>query len=184
MFFFSFHADMARSIRDAPPAHYTFKIQSFSSLLKHSSDKYESNVFESGGYKWKLLLYPRGDESVNAKDHISLYLVIAETDSLPSGWEVNATFKLILFDQIKDKYLAVEDNGRMARRFHVRKTEWGFSQLVPLVTFNDPSNGYLVNNTCVFGAEIFVRNNTGKGTAWFAHGRDFLAKDTIIIEAE
>ncbi|EXB39108.1 hypothetical protein L484_016578 [Morus notabilis] len=37
----------------------------------------------------------------------------------------------------------------------------GFS-LLPLETFKDPSNGYLVDDSCMFGAEVFVIKNTGK----------------------
>nr|GMC90045.1 MATH domain and coiled-coil domain-containing protein At2g01790-like [Ipomoea batatas] len=43
------------------------------------------------------------------------------------------------------------------------KTEWGFDQLLPLSIFNDPSNGYLVDDTCAFGAEIVVVSNATKG---------------------
>lgn len=32
-----------------------------------------------------------------------------------------------------------------------------------LGTFNDPSKGYLIDDTCVFGAEVFVVKNTHKG---------------------
>jgi len=32
--------------------HYTLKIESFSLLLKTKVEKYESDVFEAGGYKW------------------------------------------------------------------------------------------------------------------------------------
>lgn len=43
------------------------------------------------------------------------------------------------------------------------KTEWGFSQLLPLRSFNDAANGYLIQDTCVFGAEVSVVNYTGRG---------------------
>ena len=42
------------------------------------------------------------------------------------------------------------------KRFHQMKTEWGFDQLLLLECFNDASNGYLVNDSCIFGAEVFV----------------------------
>jgi len=42
--------------RELPPTHYTFKIESFSDILaifpEDKEAKYESDVFESGGYKW------------------------------------------------------------------------------------------------------------------------------------
>ena len=53
-------------------------------------------------------------------------------------------------------------NGRV-RRFHNLKTEWGFAQLISHDTFNDPSNGYLVDDSCVFGVEVFVIEATCKG---------------------
>ena len=46
------------------------------------------------------------------------------------------------------------------KRFHPMKTTWGFAKLLPLATFENPFNGYLVDDTCVFGAEIFVINQT------------------------
>lgn len=49
------------------------------------------------------------------------------------------------------------------RRFHRTKTEWGFSQLVSLSSFNDVANGYLIRDMCVFGAEVSVVNDTGRG---------------------
>ena len=42
------------------------------------------------------------------------------------------------------------------------KRRWGFPQLLALGTFKDPSNGYLVDDSCVFGAEIFVIKHSGK----------------------
>ncbi|XAR69321.1 Ubiquitinyl hydrolase 1 [Bertholletia excelsa] len=158
---------ISRSLRDIPPAHYTLKIESFSQLSEMLSDtkahNYVSEVFEASGYKWKLSLYPKGDKERNGEGHISLYLVIAETKDLPLGWEVNVNFKLFLFDQIQDKYMAIQDADGKVKRFHEMKTEWGFAQLVPLSVFNDANNGYLICDTCVFGVEIFAINYSGKG---------------------
>ena len=42
------------------------------------------------------------------------------------------------------------------RLFRGIKLEWGYDKVIPLKTFNDASNGYLVDDTCVFGAEVFV----------------------------
>ncbi|XP_024039291.1 ubiquitin carboxyl-terminal hydrolase 12 [Citrus clementina] len=45
------------------------------------------------------------------------------------------------------------------------KRECGIDKLIPLQAFKEPSNGYLVDDSCVFGAEIFVIKPTGKGEA-------------------
>ncbi|KAF6136334.1 hypothetical protein GIB67_021909 [Kingdonia uniflora] len=118
-----------RSTREFPPFHYNFKIQSFSLLSKNSVVKYDSAVFESGGYKWKLSLYPKGMQTKRKWSYIPLF----------------------------------DNNGGRYRRFHGLKTEWGFSQLISHATFYNSCNGYLVDDTCVFGAEIFVYKSTGKG---------------------
>jgi hypothetical protein len=49
------------------------------------------------------------------------------------------------------------------RRFNKVKIEHGFTKFISLGTFKEPSNGYLLNDSCVFGAEIFVIRNTNKG---------------------
>ncbi|CAL5436108.1 unnamed protein product [Camellia sinensis] len=159
---------VTRSLRDIPPAHYLLKIESFSLLSQLLLDvgmkNYESDIFEASGYKWKLSLYPNGDKQRKGKGHISLYLLIAETSNLPVGWEVNVSFKLFVYNHIQDKYLTFQDdvNGKV-KRFHLMKTELGFPQLLPLGTFNDAANGYLIRDTCLFGAEVVVMNCTGRG---------------------
>ncbi|ESR46025.1 hypothetical protein CICLE_v10001923mg [Citrus x clementina] len=154
---------IARSTSHVSPAHYVVKIKSFSLLAEKAVEvKYESAAFEAGGYKWKLVLYPNGNESKNVKDHISLYLAMADTNSLNFGWEVYAVFRLFLLDQNQDNYLVVQDAKE--RRFNGLKLEWGFDQFISHKAFNEASNGYLVEDTCVFGAEVFVKErNIGKG---------------------
>ncbi|KDO53171.1 hypothetical protein CISIN_1g036526mg, partial [Citrus sinensis] len=106
----------------------------------------------------KLVIYPKGNKSKNAKDHISLYLAVADTSSLTFGWEVNAVSRLFLLDQNQDSYSVAQDAvGKERRRFNGLKLEWGFDQFIPLEAFNDASNGYPVDDTCVFGAEVFVK---------------------------
>ncbi|KAJ4715214.1 Ubiquitin carboxyl-terminal hydrolase 12 [Melia azedarach] len=150
----------ARSTSHVPPSHYILKIESFSLL----TGKYESGEFEAGGYKWKLVLYPSGNKGKNVKDNISLYLSMADETSLNFGWEVNVVYRLFLFDQNRDKYLILQDAMRKERRFHGLKLEWGFDQFIRLKDFKDRSKGFLVEDTCVFGADVFVKErNTIKG---------------------
>lgn len=48
-----------------------------------------------------------------------------------------------------------------ARRFYAMNDEWGFPEFLSMDTFKDASKGYLVNDCCVFGAEVFVARCTG-----------------------
>ncbi|KAF5463987.1 hypothetical protein F2P56_014105 [Juglans regia] len=111
----------------------------------------------------KLVLHPNPDRNGEEKGHISLYLAIEDTDELSHGWEVNTYIKFFVFDQIRDKYLCIQDAHGSVRRFHKLKTEWGFAHLLSHDTLKDPSNGYLVDDTCVFGVEVFVIKGTFKG---------------------
>ncbi|CAK9311448.1 unnamed protein product [Citrullus colocynthis] len=164
--FSSDSAFVVRSTRDNKPLNFTLKIQSFSllkaALTNSKRDRYESHSFDAGGYKCRLALYPNGDVKRNGSAHISLYLVSADDNILSTNSEVNVVFTFLVYDILKDKYLTVQD-GKI-RRFHAMKTEWGFEKLVSLKTFNDASNGLLVDDCCVFGVDIFVKKyDDGKG---------------------
>lgn len=49
------------------------------------------------------------------------------------------------------------------RRFDRVKSEWGFSKFLSLEDFNQPTNGYLVKDTCFVGAEVYVIHSLGVG---------------------
>ncbi|GER25742.1 TRAF-like family protein [Striga asiatica] len=176
---FSDQDGVSRSISDTPPNHYGLKIQSFSLLAKNNIDKYTSSEFEAGGYKWKLVVHPNGNKNKDINDHLSIYLMISEeSNSLGPGWEIRAVFRLFLLDQNRDAYLTLQDTVRNGRRFHKMKPECGFDKFLPLATFKDPANGYLVDDSCVFGAEVYVclEKLTGKGESLS------MVKDPIIYK--
>nr|POF23398.1 ubiquitin carboxyl-terminal hydrolase 12 [Quercus suber] len=150
---------ITRTARHFRPTHFLLKIQSYSLLCETGVEKYESGVFEAWGHKWRLSLYPKGNKKMNGTDHISLYLSIVDTEKYSLGWEVYATFKLFVFDQIRDKFLTIPDAEGTIRRFHDIKMEWGFDKFLPLDSFNFLPNGYLVNDCCVVGAEVFVHEH-------------------------
>ncbi|KAK4265229.1 hypothetical protein QN277_026309 [Acacia crassicarpa] len=142
--------------RKVPPCHFLFKIESFSSLSKASVENYTSEEFEAGGYQWTLSIYPTGNKKKDGQDHISAYLnlMVSSSSSFPVGWEVNAIVNLFVYDFLRDEYFSYQDASTM--HFHKLQTEWGISKFMDLVSFNDPSNGFLIEDACVFGAEIFV----------------------------
>ncbi|KAL5757698.1 hypothetical protein ACOSP7_020309 [Xanthoceras sorbifolium] len=145
---------------NAPPSHYLFKIESFSSLSKSSIVKFCSDDFEAGGYKWKLWIFPTGDSSVNEKDYISFHLELVETSSLPTGWEVIVNSNFFIFNRLQGKYFSNKDVVEFY--YHSMNTIFGISKFIDLNTFSSPANGYLFDDTCVFGVEVFVVKNTSK----------------------
>ncbi|AET01188.2 BTB/POZ and MATH domain protein [Medicago truncatula] len=125
-------------------------------------EKYESNAFQAGGHTWKLVLYPSGNSKRNGKGHVSLYLAIADTEKLSRGWEVYVNFKLFVLDYNCNNYLTIQDADGVVRKFNEMKSEWGFDQLISLEVLFDPCNGYLVEDSCVFGAEVLVIGHSAK----------------------
>ncbi|KAJ7950844.1 Ubiquitin carboxyl-terminal hydrolase [Quillaja saponaria] len=126
-----------------------------------------ANLMAAGANCRRLALYPNGknvkNESKQANGHLPLHLIIEEVHKLSLGWEVYASFKFFVHDQINDKYLTIQDAIEEERRLSAMKTEWGIPEFLSLNTFKDASNGYLVDDCCVFGAEVSVVQCTGKG---------------------
>ena len=109
-----------------------------------------------------MVFYPNGNKKNDGKDHLSLYLKIDDSNPQPDGtWNVNVYYKLFVFDQITNQYLVVQDGKSPMRRFDRRKSEWGFGKFLDLATFKEPSNGFLIDDTCAFGAEVYVVKPTG-----------------------
>ncbi|XP_076919200.1 uncharacterized protein LOC143579911 [Bidens hawaiensis] len=138
------------------PAHYKLKIESFSLLCEAGIEKYESDVFEASGFKWKLEVYPNGSAKEFVNDHISVYLVICDTKNLEKEWEVHVYFKILIYDHIRHNYLTIQGGDGKRTRLHEKKTRWGFRKLISLESFKEPENGYLFGDSCEFGAEVFV----------------------------
>nr|GMD77511.1 MATH domain and coiled-coil domain-containing protein At3g58400 [Ipomoea batatas] len=155
---------------DAAPSHFMLKIQSVSLLTQYKIEKYTSTPFEAGGYKWKLIFYPNGNR---VKDHISMHLAVADTGGFQPGWEVHAVFRLFLLDQNNDTYFVVQDaEAGKGRRFRGTMREWGFERFISLTTFKDQSYGYVVDDVCVIGAEVYVHKEfkSPKGETRFPRG--------------
>ncbi|KAJ0247385.1 MATH/TRAF domain-containing protein [Hirschfeldia incana] len=144
---------VTRVFREERPSSKIVTITSFSTVHTRPVP-YESSVFEAAGYKWRLVLYVIGKKDDGGDDHVSLYVRIEDTSSFPEGWEVDVDLKLFVHNPKLHKYLSVTDG--IVKRFNDGNKEWGYGQLIPLSTFRDTNEGYIVDDTCSFGAEIFV----------------------------
>ncbi|XP_076929227.1 uncharacterized protein LOC143593496 [Bidens hawaiensis] len=144
------------SKRRHEPAHYMLKIESFPLISEAKMSKIESDVFEASGHKWRLDLYPNGNDEKSGDKHISLYAVICGTESSSKGWEVCVDVSFFVYDHIHHSYVTFQDENGHRTRFHEKKTTWGFDKLISLDSFMESKNGYLFNDSCVIGAEIFA----------------------------
>ncbi|KAJ8450963.1 hypothetical protein Cgig2_032588 [Carnegiea gigantea] len=146
-------------VRQLPPAHCTLKIESFSkleeTLVRTKNDSFESIEFGAG-------VYPKGNDRENGEGHLSLYIRVV--DKLSAGSFINVMSRFLIYDQIQDNYLVIQDLKE--RRFHPIKTEWGIPKAIDLSTFHDISKGFLLNDCCILGAEVFVLKGDNKAASF------------------
>ncbi|KAH9659372.1 ubiquitin carboxyl-terminal hydrolase 13 [Citrus sinensis] len=143
---------------DPPSSRFTWRIENFSRL---NTKKHYSEIFIVGGFKWRVLIFPKG----NNVDHLSMYLDVADSSSLPYGWSRYAQFSLAVINQIHSKYsvIGIAFLVRLLyecytqHQFNARESDWGFTSFMPLGELYDPNRGYLVNDTLIVEAEVIVR---------------------------
>ncbi|XP_044508657.1 ubiquitin C-terminal hydrolase 12-like [Mangifera indica] len=136
-----------QQVEDPPSMKFTWTIENFTRL---NTKKHYSDVFIVGGYKWRILIFPKG----NNVDHLSMYLDVADSSTLPYGWIRYAQFSLAVVNQAHSKYSIRKE---AQHQFNARESDWGFTSFMPLGDLCDPSRGYLVNDMVVVEAEVVVR---------------------------
>ncbi|XP_039146207.1 ubiquitin carboxyl-terminal hydrolase 12-like isoform X2 [Dioscorea cayenensis subsp. rotundata] len=136
-----------QQVDDPPTSKFTWAIENFSRL---NVKKHYSETFVVGGYKWRILIFPKG----NNVDHLSMYLDVADSPALPYGWSRYAQFSLSVVNQIHNKYTVRKETQH---QFNARESDWGFTSFMPLSELYDPNRGYLINDACIVEAEVAVR---------------------------
>ncbi|KAG9143078.1 hypothetical protein Leryth_006332 [Lithospermum erythrorhizon] len=122
---------------------YTWKIDNFSQINKR---ELRSNVFEVGGYKWYILIYPQG---CDVRNHLSLFLCVADHDKLRPGWSHFAQFSIAVVnkDPKKSKY------SDTLHRFWKKEHDWGWRKFMELSKVVD---GFIDADTLVITSQVQV----------------------------
>ncbi|KAF7818901.1 MATH domain and coiled-coil domain-containing protein [Senna tora] len=131
---------------------FTWTIQNFSKL---NSQNLHSEAFVVGGYPWRILLYPKGNDT----DHLSLYLAAADTTSLAYDWSRNATFSLAVINHQDAKWTVKSETQH---RFNSNVSDWGFTKFMPISAIE---KGYLVNDMFIIVAEVSVLKSGNENQA-------------------
>ncbi|CAG8433376.1 8105_t:CDS:10 [Ambispora gerdemannii] len=96
--------------------HNTWHIASWKSLDRRITGP----EFEAGGWKWRILLFPAGN---NTNDTVSIYLDFADPKGAPQGWHSCVQFGLVLWN---DPAEYVEHTAN--HRFTADESDWGFTR--------------------------------------------------------
>lgn len=127
---------------------FTWKIEKFSEISKR---ELRSNVFEVGGYRWYILVYPQGCDVCN---HLSLFLCVSDYDKLLPGWSHFAQFTIAVVnkDPKKSKY------SDTLHRFCKKEHDWGWKKFMELSKVSD---GFIVADILVIKAQVqVIRENS------------------------
>ncbi|XP_010412834.1 PREDICTED: MATH domain and coiled-coil domain-containing protein At3g58270-like [Camelina sativa] len=132
---------------------FTWVIKNFSTL---QSEKIYSDEFVISGCKWRLLAFPEGNNSPN---NFSLYLIVADYESLPSECKRNVFFTFTLVNQLHERLSRV----KVARNWLDQKApDWGFTSMISLIELHAKDGGYLLNDELKIVIELYVLEVIGK----------------------
>uniref|UniRef100_A0A1J3CGT9 MATH domain-containing protein n=1 Tax=Noccaea caerulescens TaxID=107243 RepID=A0A1J3CGT9_NOCCA len=106
---------------------HKWKIEKFSEINKR---ELRSSVFEAGGYKWYILIYPQGCDVCN---HLSLFLCVANHDKLLPGWGHFAQFTIAVVHK-ESKKSKFSDT---LHRFWKKEHDWGWKKFIELSKLKD-----------------------------------------------
>ncbi|VVB06839.1 unnamed protein product [Arabis nemorensis] len=144
---------MVELFKSRHSASHLFKIDNFSLLTKYHIERVESSVFILGGHKWKLYVYPNGNNSANG--HVSIF--IENQDSII----VQLKYQIFVVSQLKPIWhpSSVILNFGTTSIPQMR----GTPRLISLVDLK--SKGYLIEDCCLFGVKFDGFENGAKGSA-------------------
>ncbi|ESQ46812.1 hypothetical protein EUTSA_v10028326mg, partial [Eutrema salsugineum] len=147
------------SWRERHPSSYSLKIKNISQLNKSivsSNERYQSRLFASGGFNWRLLIYPKGNAKDEGSGFISMYVEIDSKSLMETPPnEVYAGLTFFVYNKKENSYYTVRDAE--VKHFNALKMVWGLSQVISLDTFNDPKKGYIFEgDECEFGVDVDV----------------------------
>ncbi|XP_038700191.1 TNF receptor-associated factor homolog 1a-like [Tripterygium wilfordii] len=122
---------------------HTWKIEKFSQITKR---ELHSDVFDAGGYKWYILIYPQGCDVSN---HLSLFLCVANHEKLLPGWSHFAQFTIAVVnkDPKKSKY------SDTLHRFWKKEHDWGWKKFMELSKVRD---GFIDADSIIIKAQVQV----------------------------
>ncbi|KAI0908993.1 cysteine proteinase [Ustulina deusta] len=136
----------------------TWKVENWRSLNK----KEHGPTFEAGGYPWRILLFPFG----NNVDQSSIYLEHGFDDlsSVPDDWSCCVQFGLVMWN-IHDPSLFAHHTAH--HRFTKEESDWGFTRFLELRRmFQQPWNSsgrpLVEDDSCNITAYVrIVEDETG-----------------------
>ncbi|PVH31719.1 hypothetical protein PAHAL_9G220000 [Panicum hallii] len=144
-------AAAAASAKMEEKSSFKWRIDGFSTLLDKQEGWTSSGYFEIKGIKWYLQLNLKDRKRGDKRDYVSLMLELSKTSDLKSEIVVEASFKLLIYDQAYGKHREHEFSHHFQTEGSRRS---GVSCMIPVETLKEESSGFIVGDSCVFGVEL------------------------------
>ncbi|CAH8255944.1 unnamed protein product [Arabidopsis lyrata] len=140
-------------MEDQKPTSFTFEIDNFS----EKESVIRTTNFLSGGCEWYVKVHPKGD---HIDDHLSMYLCVANPESLRIGWKRLAAFSIALLNESgKELYRKHEPFYQL---FCAEIPLMGWPKAVPLEKLQE--KGFLENNKFIFNVQVKVAQVVDEGS--------------------
>ncbi|CAM6091523.1 unnamed protein product [Calypogeia fissa] len=122
---------------------FEWTIENFS----NQSPRKHSPSFELGRYEWRVLLFLKGIQLRGGhEDHVSVYVDVANSATLPAGWSRFACISFKIQHQV-DPSLTVTKTTQ--HQFNRLEKAWGFTRFMAVEDLYDPGSGFVVNDTLI-----------------------------------
>ncbi|KAG2245181.1 hypothetical protein Bca52824_092984 [Brassica carinata] len=107
-----------------------------------------SRVFVAGGCEWYLAVHPKRHD-----DHLSLYLYVANRESLRTGWKRSAKYYFRVLKESNKELYKSSIMGKERNLFCAENPGWGVSKTLPLSKFQE--SGFLENDKLII--EVYIK---------------------------
>ncbi|XP_019099794.1 PREDICTED: MATH domain and coiled-coil domain-containing protein At2g42475-like [Camelina sativa] len=132
---------------------FTFEIDNFS----EKKDVISSPIFISGGCDWFVRVHPK--RYLN-KDHVSVYLHVANPESLQPGWKRRAKHSFIMLNQSGEE---LKRTSEACDLFCNEVPAWGYPKVLPVSKLKEEE--FLENDKLIIKVELQVVEVVHKGNA-------------------
>ncbi|XP_010474608.1 PREDICTED: MATH domain and coiled-coil domain-containing protein At2g42470-like [Camelina sativa] len=132
---------------------FTFEMDNFS----EKESVIRTQNFLSGGCEWYVKVHPKGD---HIDDHLSMYLCVADPESLRFGWKRRAAFSIALLNQSgQELYRKDEPFDQL---FCAEISQMGWPKALPLEKLHE--KGFLENNKLILNVQVKVAQVDDEGS--------------------
>lgn len=119
--------------------------------------EYSEITVDDRGNKWRLIIYVNGNGRAS-NHHLSLFLQVADADSLPFGWKKAVSYVLTLEHPKGSNLGYAKRNPDKTFKMCPKAIDWGWSQFI--TSDRIQQEGYIQNDSLTVRASVTVKSSS------------------------